>query len=131
MIRKWHDEKQFGRVVGIAFFALGAIGVWRGTWPTVGLILMALGSTLAVLGFVAPQVLVHPRRLWMRLAEALSFVSTRIILGTVFISMMTPIGFINRRRGRDPLGRRGAAPDTRWYPYPARQKSTRHFEKMY
>jgi hypothetical protein len=42
----------------------------------------------------------------MALAEALGFVSTRVILGLVFFVVMTPLGWVMRRAGWDPLASR-------------------------
>jgi saxitoxin biosynthesis operon SxtJ-like protein len=41
----------------------------------------------------------------MLLAEALAYVSTRIILGFVFFAIVTPIGVVKRMFGWDPLHR--------------------------
>jgi len=67
----------------------------------------------------------------MGLAEALSFVTTRIILAVVFFGIVTPIGFIKRWFGWDPLNRRAAASDSYWTAYSERQKDPRHYEKMF
>ena len=58
---------------------------------------------LVLLGLVFPRALVLPNKAWMALAEALSFVSTRIILAFVFFGIVTPIGFVKRLFGWDPL----------------------------
>jgi len=76
-------------------------------------------------------VLVWPNKAWMGLAEVLSYISTRIILGVVFFGIVTPIGVIKRLMGWDPLNRRAAASDSYWQPYSERQRNTRHYEKMY
>ncbi len=39
----------------------------------------------------------------MTLAEAMAYVSTRIILALVFFLVLTPIGLIKRAMGWDPL----------------------------
>lgn len=67
----------------------------------------------------------------MALAGVLSFVSTRIILAVVFFLVVTPIGFIKRLMGWDPLHRRAPRHDSYWQPYSERQKNLRHYEKMF
>ena len=59
-----------------------------------------------VSGLLVPRALVWPNRLWMGLAEALSFVMTRVILAIVFFALVTPIGLFRRLIGGDPLNRR-------------------------
>jgi saxitoxin biosynthesis operon SxtJ-like protein len=127
----WNEEKQFGRVVGTAFLALGAWGMLRGNWPMAGPVLAAVGLLLAGFTLLAPEALRQPRRLWMGLAEVLGFVSSRVILGVVFIGLVTPLGLLAKLRGRDTLGRRSPDAGSRWQPYPVRQHNPRHFEKMY
>jgi hypothetical protein len=91
-----------------------------------------VGGLLLVLGAILPAALSLPRRLWMGLAEALSFVMTRVVLAVVFFGLVTPIGILRKALGRDPLRRRGrAAAESYWLPYSARQADARHFEKMY
>jgi hypothetical protein len=90
-----------------------------------------LGALLVFFGLVFPRALVLPNKAWMALAEALSFVSTRIILAVVFFGIVTPIGFVKRLFGWDPLSRRAPASESYWRPYAERQKDPRHYEKMF
>lgn len=92
---------------------------------------MSLGVTLIVLGAISPRILVYPNKAWMKLAEGLSFVSTRIILAFVFFLVLTPIGLIKRAMGWDPLHRRSHGLDSYWRPYSKRQLDPRHYEKMF
>ncbi|MDQ3665012.1 MAG: SxtJ family membrane protein [Acidobacteriota bacterium] len=86
---------------------------------------------LILLGLPFPRSLVYPNRAWMLLAEALGYVSTRIILGLVFFFLVTPIGVVKRLLGWDPLHRRAGSGSSYWRPYSDRQRDTRHYEKMY
>jgi hypothetical protein len=65
----------------------------------------------------------------MKLAEGMSYVTSRIILGIVFFLVLTPIGLVKRAMGWDPLQRRSGSRDTFWQPYPERDR--RHYEKMF
>lgn len=85
---------------------IGVWLTWRGSNPLVTRTLLIVGGVLVVLGLVYARALVWPNRVWMRFAEALSYVSTRIILAVVFFVVLTPIGIVRRATGWDPLGRR-------------------------
>ena len=74
-------ERQFGSGVGTVLTLVGAWFLWRGSTAVVARTFFGCGLLLVLLGFAYPRVLVWPNRLWMRLAEALSFVSTRVVLG--------------------------------------------------
>jgi hypothetical protein len=67
----------------------------------------------------------------MLLAEGMSFLITRLILGMVFFLVVTPIGVVKRLSGWDPLSRRGRRSASYWRPYSERQRNPRHYEKMY
>ena len=124
-------EREFGLIVGGVFTLLGACWFYRGKFFYPARVALPLGVALVVLGLVWPRALVLPNKAWMLLAEALSFVTTRIILGLVFFLVVTPIGIVKRMMGWDPLGRRGARRESYWQPYSERQRDRRHYEKMY
>ena len=103
----------------------------RGKFHLVSQVTLPLGALLMFFGLVFPRALVLPNKAWMALAEALSFVSTRIILAVVFFGIVTPIGLVKRWFGWNPLNRRGPGSESYWRPYSDRQKDTRHYEKMF
>ena len=131
MAEPWRQERQFGRGVGTVVTLIGFWLTWRHASPTASGTLVGLGVLLLILGFVHPRLLVYPNRGWMTLANGLSFVSTRVILGLVFFLVMTPVGVIKRLTGWDPLGRRHPPHESYWVPYPPRLRDPKHFEKMF
>ncbi|HEU5131565.1 MAG TPA: SxtJ family membrane protein [Pyrinomonadaceae bacterium] len=124
-------EREFGVLVGGVLLALRLWWWYRGKFEIAGFVLTLIGSALVVFGAFAPRLLVTPRKLWMKLAEAMAYVSSRIILAIVFFLVLTPIGLVKRAMGWDPLQRRAGSRDSFWQPYPERQRNTRHYEKMY
>jgi len=124
-------EREFGLIVGGVLVLLSFWWLYRGKFPTVSHFTLPIGGLLILLGLIFPAALVWPNKAWMALAEVLSFVTTRIILAFVFFVIVTPIGFIKRLFGWDPLHRRAAASDSYWLPYSERQKDPRHYEKMF
>ena len=129
--RSYRTERDFGLLVGGVFLALGGWWLYRGSFPTLAPVLLVLGATLALLGATSPKTLVVPNRLWMGMAEAMGFVTTRVILGVIFFLFVTPIGLIRRCFGGDPLGRRAGRTESYWKPYTARRGDPKHYEKMY
>ena len=59
---------------------------------------MVLGITLAV-----PRILSYIYRAWMLVAEGISWVLLRIILGVFFYLVLSPAGLLMRVFGRDIL----------------------------
>ena len=127
--RSFRAEREFGLIVGGVFVLLSLWWLYRGKFATAAYVLSTAGSALVLCGLVLPRILTVPRRLWLKLAEALSYVSSRIILGVVFFLVLTPIGLVKRAMGWDPLQRRSGSRDTFWQTYPDRDP--RHYEKMY
>ena len=123
--RSFRAEKEFGLLVGGVFVLLGSWWFYRGKFINAAYILTVLGAALVLFGLVAPRLLVIPRKLWMKLAEGMSYVSSRIILAIVFFLVLTPIGLIKRAMGWDPLQRRAEPRDSFWQPYPERQRDPR------
>ena len=124
-------EREFGLLVGGILVLLSAWWIYRGKFHTVSYITLAVGSMLVLFGLVFPKALVYPNKAWMAFAEVLAFVTTRIILAFVFFVIVTPIGFVKRLFGWDPLHRRADLSDSYWKDYPERQRNTKHYEKMY
>ena len=129
--RSLRAEREFGLIVGGVLILLSAWWIYRGKFHRVAPITLPLGAMLVLLGLAFPRALVYPNKAWMTLAEGLAFVSTRIILAFVFFVIVTPIGFVKRLSGWDPLHRRAAAADSYWQPYSERQRDPRHYEKMF
>src|SRR5712671_2546783 len=124
-------EREFGLIVGGALLLLSSWWLYRGKLQNVSHVTLPLGALLVLLGVLLPRLLVWPNRAWMAFAEALSFVSTRVILAVVFFGIVTPIGVVKRLFGWDPLQRRAAPDDSYWKPYAERQRDPRHYEKMF
>jgi hypothetical protein len=124
-------EKEFGLIVGAGFVLLGGWWLYRGKFITAAHVTLPLGTLLILLGLLWPRALVLPNRAWMLLAEGLSFLTTRIILGLVFFLVVTPIGVVKRLSGWDPLSRRCGGSASYWKPYSERQRDPRHYEKMF
>lgn len=129
--KAFRAEREFGLVVGGILVLLGGCWLYRGKFITAAYVTLPLGTLLILLGLLWPRALVLPNRAWMLLAEGLSFVTTRIILGLVFFLLITPIGVVKRLSGWDPLSRRGARSASYWKPYSERQRDPRHYEKMF
>jgi hypothetical protein len=105
--------RHFGLIVGGIF---GAIGLWpvvvRGASPRAWA--LVLGIVLIGPALVAPRVLGPAHRVWMGLADILGWINTRILLSIVFFGLITPMGVVMRRLGKDPM-RRAVEPDASTY----------------
>ena len=94
--------RRFGFTVGIAFLVFAGIAYWRGH-PQTSTVLGALGGTLCVAGLLIPTYLGPVERGWMKLAHLISKVTTPIVMGVMYMVVLTPIGFIRRTLGGNPM----------------------------
>ena len=99
------EARRFGLVVGGILLAIGL-------WPLVvrGAALrhwaVLLGGVLALLAVARPVLLMPLQRGWMWVGHGLGWVNTRLLLAAVYFLLITPMGFLMRLVGRDPLDRR-------------------------
>jgi hypothetical protein len=102
--------------VAAAFLALGALGWWRGGGIATT-VFLGLASVLGVAGLTAPTQLGPVERAWMGLAQALSKVTTPIVMGVMYLVVLTPVGIIRRAVGGNPLEHRRQG-DSYWQSRP-------------
>jgi hypothetical protein len=96
------EGRRFGLTVGGAFLVLGALAWWRGN-PTVAMTLGGLGGALALSGLAIPTHLGPVERAWMKLAHAISKVTTPIVMGVMYLGVLYPTGVLRRALGGNPL----------------------------
>ncbi len=107
------ELRRFGVTVGIPLALLAGVGVWRGH-TILPAVLGGAAVALGVLALVAPRLLSPVHKLWMKIADALAWFNTRVLLGVVYYLVMTPTGIVMRLMGRDPLDRRLKDRPTYW-----------------
>jgi hypothetical protein len=96
------EGRRFGLTVGGAFLAFATIAWWR-DHPTMTMVLGALGAALALSGLVVPTHLGPVERAWMALAHRISRITTPIVMGVMYLLVITPVGALRRAFGGNPL----------------------------
>lgn len=98
---KGSSDRSFGIVFAVVFALVAALSWYSGgthwTWWLGGSALFALVA-LAYPGVLAPL-----NRLWMKFGLLLAAVISPLVLGLVFYLCITPIGFLMKLFGKDPL----------------------------
>jgi len=121
--------RSFGLVVGGGFLAIGLAPLISGdrdirTWAVI------TGGALVSAALVSPMLLKPVHRWWMRLAEVLGWVNTRLILLAVYYAVIVPIAAVLRVLGRDPLLLKLSAAETS-YRVPRTKRPASHMERQY
>jgi hypothetical protein len=127
--RPANPERSFGISVGGLLCLIALVLLWRGRVGRAEA-LGGVGVVLVVLALARPRLLAPVSRLWWKLAMALGWFNARVLLSICFLLMLTPIGFVWRLIGRDPLARRRTSWHG-WSIYPERYKDPHHFTRMF
>jgi hypothetical protein len=125
------EARRFGLILPIVLGAFAGSSFWRGhaiAWK----VLLGIGAAAFIASAAWPPAWLRFFRLWMRLAEAMGFVMTRVLLGAFFFLILTPIGLILRLVGRDALSTsfRDGKPSY-WIDKPVIEPSLDRYEKQF
>jgi hypothetical protein len=87
--------------MAIALAILGSLFLWRDKplWPY----LYGVAGLFLIAGLIAPRLLAPIEWAWMKMAQAMGIVMTKIILSLTFYLVITPLGLIRRIFGTDSL----------------------------
>jgi hypothetical protein len=94
--------RRFALTLAGAFAVLAIIGYLRHRRVTFE-VLGALAVVMGLAGVVIPSKLEPVERGWMAFAHALSKVTTPIFMGIVYFVVLTPIAFLRRLAGGNPM----------------------------
>jgi Saxitoxin biosynthesis operon protein SxtJ len=94
--------RRFGLTVGAAFLVFAAVAWWRHSPVATG-VFGTLGGLLSVAGLAIPTMLGPVERAWMKLAHLISKVTTPIVMGVMYLLVLTPVGLLRRTFGGNPM----------------------------
>jgi hypothetical protein len=95
------SDRAFGIVFAVVFLIVGVLplvfgGVVR-VWS------VAVSAVFLALALLRPALLAPLNRLWTRFALLLHRIVSPVVLGIMFFAVITPMGWLQRAVGRDPL----------------------------
>ena len=96
------DEGRRQRDTALAFSLICLLCYW---WTGRSWLLWVEFALLAV-GMCFPKLLSWPARIWFGFSEILGRVVSMLLLSLVFFLVVTPVGWIRRLFGYDPMRRR-------------------------
>jgi membrane protease YdiL (CAAX protease family) len=98
------SDRVFGVVLGMFFGLIALAPLRRGT--PVRLWAVVLAGLLLAIAWIRPILLRGPKRAWLFLGFVIGLVAGPIVLAILFYVVITPIGFLMRAAGKDPLNLR-------------------------
>jgi hypothetical protein len=111
------SSRSFGLLLAAVCAAIAALGTWSHgrvpfDWGTAAALLL-------MLALVMPRVLAPLKRLWLKLGRLLHLIASPLILSTVYVLVLIPIGSVIRLLGKDPLAlKRDGAAKSYWIERP-------------
>lgn len=125
------EAKRFSLILAGILIALGLLAWWKGHDRRA----MACGGAAILaplLAYLAFPLWIRFFRVWMKFAEALGWVMTRVILTVFFYVLLTPYGLVARLFREDPLDvswkRRKSS---YWIDKPAAAPELERYERQY
>ena len=100
------ELRKFGLTTGAIFAVLFGFVlplIWRvdaHRWPLV------IGAVLCSVALISPRSLAPFYNIWMRIALILGWLNSRIILGVIFLLVVTPMALVMKLFGKDPMQRK-------------------------
>ena len=89
------------------------------------------GGVLLLLGSFFPRYSVAFHNAWMKLAAALGYVNSRVLLAFLFYGIFTPLGLMLKLSAWDPLNRRRKKTSSFWVPRVTTRQSRDQFERLF
>ena len=121
--------RNFGFILSGILLVLGILAFWRGhsqywiEWP--------LSVIILLLTVIAPAAVSYIYRPWMLVAEIISWVMLRVILGVFFYLILSPVGFLMRAFGRDILDEKIDREAVSYWKKRTAQPTHDQYEKLY
>ena len=110
-------EKRDIRIAFIIFSAIFTVVAWRHYPSTLSYVLIGLVLVMLPIISFAPIILGPVFKLWLKVAHAVGWFNTQILLSIVFILVFIPTGLVMRLLRKDPMKRKMLAEGTYWEPY--------------
>ncbi|MBX7257470.1 MAG: hypothetical protein K1Y02_13990 [Candidatus Hydrogenedentes bacterium] len=102
-VRDRKEQRKFGVTMAVAFSVLAGIRWWLTS--NIPFVFLGLASVFLLTGLIIPRVLGPVFSVWMRFAEAINWVMTRVLLTVAYYAVLTPARYLNDWFGSDPLKR--------------------------
>ncbi len=110
-------EKRDIRIVFLIFCAIFGVLAWKHYPSILSYSFMGVVTVVLPLAVFVPVLLRPVFKLWMKLAHAVGWFNTQVILTVVFILIIIPTGLIMKLLRKDPMKRKIGIEETYWEPY--------------
>jgi hypothetical protein len=116
-------------IVATVLLLIAGWNIYRERMPVAAI----FGGAALALGLTAVLLRGATRRFhvfWMRVASALGYINSRVLLCALYYAMFVPYGFVSRLF-RDPLRRRGERQQSYWIDRKTTRQTREGFERLF
>jgi hypothetical protein len=96
------EARRFAMILAVLLTVIAALSWWK-HHATRATLLVSIAAAALLLTHLLPRLWVRLFRVWMKLALAISWVMTRVLLSVLYYGFITPYGLLGRLLRRDPL----------------------------
>jgi hypothetical protein len=131
----WRPSRRDLRIFAslqLVFFAVIAVSVCR-RYDACGfaVFLVSVSTLIAILGLVRPPMIRWVYVGWMLAVYPIGWVVSNVVIAVAYFGVVTPIGWLLRMRGYDPMQRRFDPQATSyWQPRPEPPERERYFRQF-
>lgn len=125
------ELRKFGIAMALFLGAIASIRLWRGHPVSARVLYALVVYALLSIAFL-PAALRPTYRILMKVAHALGWFNTRLILVVLFYLVFTPIGLVLRLFGKDLLNRKiDPEAESYWIPRPKEPFDRKRYERQF
>lgn len=124
------DARKTAIIVAGVLAVVSAV-LWYRQSMTGHLVTACLAIILVLIGFFVPPAAKLFHRIWFKIAFALGWVNSRILLTLIYFLVFVPYGIISRLAGRDPLQLRQSKGDSYWHKREKTRQAKEQFERLF
>jgi len=125
------EARRFGVILTILLLAVAGFSFWR-DHPGRAIALASAAALVLTCTVLVFALWLRFFRLWMKFAEALSWVMTRVLLSIFFFLILTPVGLVMRLFGKAPMDLAWKdGKSTYWIDKPEVEYSTERYSKQF
>lgn len=123
--------RQFACILPPFSLVLGALMIWRHGWWIAAAVIVAVLTIVGVVGILRPRAMRPVFVGWIYLTFPIAFVISHTILAFTYFLVITPIGWLVRAMGKDPLKlKKDPAAATYWEPREEPADRSRYFRQF-
>jgi hypothetical protein len=124
------EIRRFGYLVGGLLSILGGLSWWRDGWVPWPILLVP-GLLIVILALLRSPLLLPVHKGWMKFARVLGWIQIHLLLGLLFYLVITPLGWMLRLFGHDPLAKKRRQADSYWEPHESSSSGPTRYRKQY